>query len=66
MGVRGASPAAPSPRRGVIGEQFPLRLGHSTSTNRGNATKPRLTGAEAFDSELFAAHSVPNQTRSNA
>ena len=33
MGVRGATPAAPSPRRGVIGKQFPLRLGHSTSTD---------------------------------
>ena len=26
---------------------------------RGNATKTRLTGADAFDIELFAAHSVP-------
>jgi hypothetical protein len=28
MGVRGATPAAPSPRRGVTGKQFPLQLGH--------------------------------------
>ena len=33
MGVRGATPAAPSPRRAVIDKQFPLRLGHSTSTD---------------------------------
>ena len=59
MGVRGATPAAPSPRRGVIGRQFPLRLGLLNLNRRGNATKPRLTGADAFDSELFAAHSVP-------
>ena len=59
MGVRGATPAAPSPRRAVTGKQFPLQLGHSTSTDGGNATKTRLTGADAFDIELFAAHSVP-------
>jgi hypothetical protein len=59
MGVCGATPAARSPRRAVIGKQFPLRLGHSTSTDGGNATKPRLTGADAFDSARFAAHSVP-------
>ena len=59
MGVRGATPAAPSPRRGGYRQAVSAATGSLNVNRRGNATKPRLTGADAFDSELFAAHSVP-------
>ena len=61
MGVRGATPGCPFTKAGGYRQAVSAATGSLNLNKRGNATKPRLTGADAFDSELFAAHSVPRE-----
>jgi len=48
----------PFTKAGGYRQAVSAATGSLNVNRRGNATKPRLTGADAFDSELFAAHSA--------